>query len=1275
MIQQFSYAVREWRGALAIVAALLAMLGCPARVMATPPATAAFISQDTSTQGNWKGVYGADGWNVIGDTSANNPTYPSYATVTPGPHNSGVWYTASLGPGALQSATVGSTTRVAGVWFQTGWSMSVNVTGTHQIALYLLDVSNHGYGETITISDAVSHTVLDTESASSFSGGVYFVWSVHGNVRITFTATAAHWAVLSGIFFGTTGSTAPATPTGLTATSGSKQVGLSWTAAAGATSYNVYRGSTSGGESTTPIASGITGTRYTNTGLTNGSTYYYKVVGVNAVGGSIPSSEASATTSTAVASFVRADLASYGNWKAQYGGDGWNVFGDTSGNNPSYPTYATVTPGSHYTGLWSASTSAPSALQVVDNTSTNRVAGVWYRPSWSMNVNMSGWHQMALYLYDYANAGYAETITISDAVTGAVLDTRSASSFATGAYYVWDIQGNVTVTFASTSGSWAVLSGIFFGNASELQVPDVPTQLVATPSSGQVSLTWAASNRAVTYNVYRGTASGHESASAIATGLSSPAFTDTGLPGGGAYYYVVNAVNVSGLSSASNEAKATTPLDVPTNLNAGAGNGQIGLTWAASSNATSYNVYRGTSTGAESATPIATGVGSPTYTDTGLTNGTTYYYTVKAVTAAATSAASSEASATPAVLPDGIYTFTDILGYYLDDPNGGGAGTAIDETNSTGASQQWTITRISGNQYKITIAGGVALTGSTLHAQLTLATYTGAGNQLWTIAVNPDDPTYYYINNVGTSENIDDFGGGNTCAVGQWDASTGNVHQKWTITATTQVVDTPTSLTATPGNGQVGLTWNASSGAISYNVYRGTSTGGESATPIVTGLESPTYTDTGLSNGTTYYYAVKGVYGDITSAASNEASATPVILTDGLYHFTDLPGKDLNDPSGGGDGTGVTQVTYSGIDQQWDVTRVSGNQYKITTAGGFALTGANSRSQLTVATYTGASNQLWTFAVNPNDTSYCTITNIGTGENIDDWGGNPNLVGQWDFDLNEPNQKWTLTPVALSAPTANAVAIDTQVTLFWPAAFGASSYNVYRGTTPGGESGAALATGIGGLGYVDTSVSNGTTYYYTVMAVNPSGSSAVSNEASATPQAMGAHNVRGIDSPGTSCPNGGIDGGGHTIDSTLLGQFAVWNGQFFTWPAPNQNNFWTQSTINYTGSGDTLYMLAFAVNGRRTNQQFVVTYTDSSTSTFTQSMSDWASPQNYSGETTVMTMSTRLNGRGDTDDQPGPYRIFGYSFPLDAGKTVQSLQLPNDNNEMVLAISIGSAPG
>jgi aryl-phospho-beta-D-glucosidase BglC (GH1 family) len=83
-----------------------------------------------------------------------------------------------------------------------------------------------------------------------------------------------------------------------------------------------------------------------------------------------------------------------------------------------------------------------------------------------------------------------------------------------------------------------------------------------------------------------------------------------------------------------------------------------------------------------------------------------------------------------------------------------------------------------------------------------------------------------------------------------------------------------TGVTATAGTGQVTVSWNAVSGATSYQLYRTANSGSESSTPSVTGLTGTTFTDTGLNPGTTYYYRVAAVNSSGVSGFSTEASAT-----------------------------------------------------------------------------------------------------------------------------------------------------------------------------------------------------------------------------------------------------------------------------------------------------------------------------------------------------------------------------------------------------------------
>src|SRR5580700_4666377 len=69
------------------------------------------------------------------------------------------------------------------------------------------------------------------------------------------------------------------------ASGGSAQVVLNWTSATGASSYKVYRATTSGGPvATSLLTTGVTGTSYTDSGVTNGDTYVYQMTSVDSNG-------------------------------------------------------------------------------------------------------------------------------------------------------------------------------------------------------------------------------------------------------------------------------------------------------------------------------------------------------------------------------------------------------------------------------------------------------------------------------------------------------------------------------------------------------------------------------------------------------------------------------------------------------------------------------------------------------------------------------------------------------------------------------------------------------------------------------------------------------------------------------------------------------------------------------------------------------------------------------------------------------------------------------
>ena len=92
----------------------------------------------------------------------------------------------------------------------------------------------------------------------------------------------------------------------------------------------------------------------------------------------------------------------------------------------------------------------------------------------------------------------------------------------------------------------------------------------------------------------------------------------------------------------------------PAALTAVAGQGHITLNWPASKSANTYNVFRGTASGAENATPVLSGISATTADVTSLTNGTTYYFTVAATNEAGTGAQSVEAHALPTAVAAGL---------------------------------------------------------------------------------------------------------------------------------------------------------------------------------------------------------------------------------------------------------------------------------------------------------------------------------------------------------------------------------------------------------------------------------------------------------------------------------------------------------------------------------------------------------------------------------------------------------------------------------------------
>ena len=107
------------------------------------------------------------------------------------------------------------------------------------------------------------------------------------------------------------------------------------------------------------------------------------------------------------------------------------------------------------------------------------------------------------------------------------------------------------------------------------------------------------------------------------------------------------------------------------------------------------------------------------------------------------------------------------------------------------------------------------------------------------------------------------------------DESTSSSSSSGTTTDNTTTLSAPSGVSAKLGYYQVAVDWTAVSGASSYTVYWGSSTGITSSSTAITGITDDNYTHSSLDNGTKYYYRVATVNSAGTGSLSSEVSATP----------------------------------------------------------------------------------------------------------------------------------------------------------------------------------------------------------------------------------------------------------------------------------------------------------------------------------------------------------------------------------------------------------------
>ncbi len=388
--------------------------------------------------------------------------------------------------------------------------------------------------------------------------------------------------------------------------------------------------------------------------------------------------------------------------------------------------------------------------------------------------------------------------------------------------------------------------------------------------------------------------------------------------------------------------------------------------------------------------------------------------------------------------------------------------------------------------------------------------------------------------------------------------------------------DPPENLIGTGTDGEVGLSWSAPYGGgaeiTNYKIFRGTISG---SLNLLTTIGSQTsYTDTGVSNGQKYYYAVSALNEVGESGMSVEASATPIAVPDAPASLQSIAGDDhvllswdIPTFNGGDAITNYTIYRSQSLDSPQELASL-GAQYSYndtdvvfeqvyyywvsaTNSAGegdlsseaIASIGApvtlpseprnpdavdgngvvelswnspisNGNSPiLRYSVYRGIEEGAMSILANSSQTSYID-EDVMNGQKY------YYSVSAWNV-LGEGNSSDSVacTPVSYSAPSA-PVSLEIVpgygfISLIWAAPIedGGSditAYHVYRGETP--DSMAMVSTLGNALSYMDLGLTNGIEYHYAVSASNSEGEGNLSATVNAT--------------PGQSIPVGDIDGDG-----------------------------------------------------------------------------------------------------------------------------------------------------